>query len=291
MGLEQSSNEKPPAWDAETVWKQLEPLLPGLSVEVVAHADSTNTQLLQRFRGAARALVDTGSLPGRRASDSQPCLLVAQHQTQGRGRAGRPWQSVAGATLTFSLALPLSPPQWSGLSLAVGVALADALDPEGTPGWPRVLLKWPNDLWVDERKLGGILIETLVVGTQRLAVIGVGLNVRPLDHLNVSTGYASLSEVQPEATVQGALHQVALPLARALRAFEREGFAAFQSSYDRRDLLKGRSVRSGVIEGVAQGVDETGALRVLTDSGETPISSSEVSVRLSTGGPTQAGQP
>ena len=66
---------------------------------------------------------------GRRSMDTQPCLLVAEQQLRGRGRVGRSWQSRAGASLTFSLALPLSPVDWSGRSLAVGVALAGALEP------------------------------------------------------------------------------------------------------------------------------------------------------------------
>jgi BirA family biotin operon repressor/biotin-[acetyl-CoA-carboxylase] ligase len=90
---------------------------------------------------------------------------VAEHQTRGRGRLGRGWGRSAGASLTFSLSLPLAPRDWSGLSLAVGVALADALEPPLDGAVPRIGLKWPNDLWLDRRpgsgrKLGGVLIET-----------------------------------------------------------------------------------------------------------------------------------
>ena len=118
----------------------------------------------------------------------QPCLLVAEEQTRGRGRLGRGWIASAGASLTFSLALPLAPEEWSGLSLAVGLALAEALDPMVQPGAPpRIGLKWPNDLWLVDgpgrgRKLGGILIETVSVGHRRMCVLGVGLNVLPQAH-------------------------------------------------------------------------------------------------------------
>ena len=115
-------------WGAETLWQRLEPLLPGLSVEVVARTDSTNTQLLERARRAgAHDEDDNSRLHGRRAGDAQPCLLVAEAQTRGRGRQGKPWYSSPGASLTFSLSLPFSPADWSGLSLAVGVAVAEAL--------------------------------------------------------------------------------------------------------------------------------------------------------------------
>jgi BirA family transcriptional regulator, biotin operon repressor / biotin---[acetyl-CoA-carboxylase] ligase len=277
---------QPLAWDAESLWRQLEPLLPGLAVEVVARSESTNTQLLQRLRGAQGAALQDMVLPGRRASDTQPCLLVAEHQTIGRGRMGRSWQAAPGASLTFSLALPLAPADWSGLSLAVGVALAEALDGALEGGPTRIGLKWPNDLWLDQRKLGGVLIETVSVGSQRMAVIGIGLNVRPMEVAAVSSGYACMSELDPGASAPAVLHQLACPLVLALRSFEREGFGAFQARFAARDVLRGQSVRSGLIEGVAQGVTSNGALQVATQAGVQLISSNEVSVRLAAWGPT-----
>jgi BirA family biotin operon repressor/biotin-[acetyl-CoA-carboxylase] ligase len=289
-------SDRPLQWGAEALWQQLEPLLPGLSVEVIAHVDSTNSPLLQRYRGA-HGKPNEAAVPGRRAVDHQPCLLVAEHQSVGRGRMGRSWSSARGASLTFSLAAVLKTDDWSGLSLAVGVALADALDPLPAEGdaaaAPRIGLKWPNDLWLDERKLGGILIETLAVGARRLAVIGIGLNVRPMEQTpTFSTGYACLEELDPHADLPGTLLKVGPPLARALREFERGGFAAFRARYERRDVLRGRQVRSGAIEGTAQGVTDSGGLQVMTDSGVQVVTSSEVSVRLSSWGPTtQSGLP
>jgi BirA family transcriptional regulator, biotin operon repressor / biotin---[acetyl-CoA-carboxylase] ligase len=276
---------QPLAWDAESLWRQLEPLLPGLAVEVVARSESTNTQLLQRLRGAQGAALQDMVLPGRRASDTQPCLLVAEHQTVGRGRMGRSWQAAPGASLTFSLALPLAPVDWSGLSLAVGVALAEALD-HAPAGSPHIGLKWPNDLWLDQRKLGGVLIETVSIGSQRMAVIGIGLNVRPMEVAAVSSGYACLSELDPTASAPAVLHRLAGPLVLALRSFERQGFGAFHARFAARDVLRGHSVRSGLIEGVAQGVAPSGALQVATQAGMQLISSNEVSVRLAAWGPT-----
>lgn len=296
---ESSSSAKPVVWDAETLWQQLAPLLPDLGVEVVARADSTNTQLLQRYRGALGPVAETAALPGRRAGDAQPCLLVADYQTAGRGRMGRSWLAAPGASLTFSLALPLAAVDWSGLSLAVGVALAEALDPtppasgDGTEeAAPRIGLKWPNDLWLHERKLGGVLIETLAVGSQRLAVIGIGLNVLPMEGAAANPHHASLSEIDPQASAPAALHRIALPLVRSLREFEREGFAAFLPRYVPRDVLTGRQVRCGTIEGIAQGVSAEGGLRILTEGGEVLVTSNEVSVRLNPWeATTQSGQP
>src|SRR5262249_21685593 len=155
---------------------------------------------------------------GLRADDLRPTLLVAIDQTQGRGRLGRAWQSSAGASLTFSLALALERADWSGLSLAVGVAIAGALD----AGSGNIGLKWPNDLWLRQeasgRKLGGILIETVGLGDHRVAVIGVGLNVQPVHVAEVA---ASLSEIDPQLTPSTALAKLMPAVARALVRFER----------------------------------------------------------------------
>lgn len=290
-------------WGAEALWQELGALLPGLSVEVVATADSTNTRLLDRARlssGRRNAPVTTpgeldsghapGDLPtphGRRNDDTQPCLLVAEVQTSGRGRQGRVWHSSAGSSLTFSLALPLNPPAWSGLSLVVGLALADALDPSADDQPPRIGLKWPNDLWLLDapgrgRKLGGILIETVAVGERRMAVVGIGLNVLPQAATpEMGSGMSCLQELQSDIDAPQALKLVALPLVRALKHFEREGFAPFAPGFRRRDLLFGLPVSTtcpGVAEGVAEGVDEQGALRVR--AGELHmLVSGEVSVR------------
>jgi BirA family biotin operon repressor/biotin-[acetyl-CoA-carboxylase] ligase len=213
---------------------------------------------------------------------------VAEQQTRGRGRLGRDWVSEAGASLTFSLSLPMAPVQWGGLSLAVGLCLAEALDPVDSH---RIGLKWPNDLWLLDgpgrgRKLGGILIETLSVGQQRMVVVGVGLNIAPLQGAGaagLAQGYACLQELNEAWTAPQALARVAVPLVRALKTFEREGFAPLMPAYAHRDLLLGQAVSSSSgsdnLQGMAQGVDEQGAL-LLDSGGLHRVLSGEVSVRL-----------
>jgi BirA family transcriptional regulator, biotin operon repressor / biotin---[acetyl-CoA-carboxylase] ligase len=231
---------------------------PGLAVEMVAEVGSTNAELMSRARDG---------LPG-------PVLLVADHQTAGRGRLGRRWTSRPGDSLTFSLALSLAPADWSGLSLAVGVALAEALH-------PRVALKWPNDLWLDGRKLGGILVETAASASGvRTAVIGVGLNLLPPDPEGLSTPPAGLRELLPDLSAGQALQRVVPPLLHAVQTFEHAGFAPFQSRFEARDALRGHIVRlSDGREGMARGVAADGALLVHTAAGLHSIHSSEVSVR------------
>lgn len=248
-------------WPAEAVWEQVAPVLPGFTVEVLPQVDSTNSELMRRARAG---LLD-------------PVLLVAEHQSAGRGRAGRAWQSQAGASLTFSLGALLRPRDWSGLSLAVGVAIAEALHPD-------IRLKWPNDLWLaGDRKLGGILIETAstpIDPAARFAIIGVGLNVTSPPGDGLTTPAAGLHELAPGLDAGQALLAVAPLLAQALRQFEHEGFAPFAARFARRDILAGRPVRlTDGTAGTAAGVNGAGALLVHTAAGPVAVTSSEVSVR------------
>lgn len=266
-------------WRAQALQARLSAEWPGLKVQLLDSVDSTNTRLLEECGASV-------------AQQFEPTLLVAEQQLRGRGRQGRSWQAERGASLTFSLALRLHCTDVSGLSLAVGVALADALDDAAAP---RLMLKWPNDLWLVDalrdsgqarvgRKLGGVLIETLSRGAQRIAVIGVGLNVLPLVVSEPGSGVAWLQEIDARASAPNALHQIALPLLRALRGFERAGFAAFQQRYQARDLLFGQAVVAGDLRGVAQGVTCSGALLLRSDAAPVQrlhhIVSGEVSVRL-----------
>jgi BirA family biotin operon repressor/biotin-[acetyl-CoA-carboxylase] ligase len=248
-------------WPAEAIWEAVAPRLPGFTVEVLPAVDSTNSELMRRAR----------------AGRAEPVLLVAEHQTAGRGRLGRSWASAPGASLTFSLGLPLAPVDWSGLSLAVGVALAESLD-------PAVRLKWPNDLWVEDCKLGGILVETAgfgeAAGASRYAVVGVGLNVAEREAEGLSTPPAWLQALAPGLDAPAALLRVAAPLVAALQAFEQFGFAPFQARFQARDALRDREVLlSDGTAGTAHGVSEAGALLVHTAAGMQAVSSSEVSVR------------
>lgn len=263
-------------WGIHALWDELQGDLPDLSIEVVDRLDSTNVALMDRLRQL------TVAAQGRplRASDLAPSLLVAVQQTQGRGRLGRSWESMPGASLTFSLSLPIHRPDWSGLSLAVGLAVAQALDPQGQA----IGVKWPNDLWrLDApgrgRKLGGILIEGLQVANQRMAVIGIGLNIAPL---SLPEPVASVSEILPGLDAPAVLARVMPVLARMLARFEQDGFAGLAADYAQRDLLRGQTVTTtdaACPQGQAEGVAEDGALLVRRDGTLHRIVSGEVSVR------------
>ncbi len=255
---------------AEGLWQDIYPLWPGFSVEVLPTIDSTNSELMRRARAGQR----------------EPTLLVALEQSAGRGRRGKSWQSRPGASLTFSLGLPYRPADWSGLSLAVGVSLAESLHPD-------VRLKWPNDLWLQGRKLGGILVEVAVSGDRRHAVIGVGLNVELPELLPAPPGVdeaavvalppvppAALQELEPGRDAGEWLAVVVPALARDLQQFEQGGFAAFAARFAARDALAGLELRlSDGLQGVGAGVGPDGALRLRTVNGLVDVTSAEVSVR------------
>lgn len=301
----------PIRWPAEAIWEAVSPLLPGFTVEVLPTIDSTNTELMRRARNGQH----------------EPTLLVAEQQTAGRGRLGRVWQSgvdvssagqpqaakaplgdsAAGEaasvgampSLMMSLGLPLEPQDWSGLSLAVGVSVAESLQPVlpavGSDQPARIGLKWPNDLWLGgaggERKLGGILVETASFVTPhaaatartssaRYVVVGIGINVLPRSAEGLSMPPGSLQDVEPGLDALTALLRIAAPLVAMLQSFETYGFAPMQARFARRDVLQGRAVAlSDGQAGTAHGVAEDGALLVHTAQGMQAITSSEISVR------------
>ncbi len=184
--------------------------------------------------------------------------------------------------LTFSLGLCLAPRDWSGLSLAVGVSVARSLH-------PALQLKWPNDLWLDGRKLGGILIETAQLAGQRCAVIGIGINVRPPDVAGLSVPPASLQELLPDCDAATALERIVPELLAAILRVRKPGPGPFQEEFKARDLLAGRGVvLSDGVSGTAQGIDSGGGLLVHTPAGMKTITSAEVSVRTADNAPLPA---
>jgi len=260
-------------WNAEALRSQLAARRPRVDLEIVAETGSTNTDLLERLRAVPFA----------------PCLRVAEQQSAGRGRHGRHWHAERGTALTFSLALPIARADWSGLSLAIGVAVADALEP--SRGEPRIGLKWPNDLWLLDapgrgRKLGGILIETAPSVAGRVAVLGIGLNLLGShgDAAPFGSGYASLDELIDAADAPTTLARVASPVLDAIERFEQAGFGAFHARFSARDVLAGRPIRTTdrrAADGIAAGVSPDGALLVRAADGTLhAIASGEVSVRI-----------
>lgn len=216
-----------PAFDYALLLSQLGTARARFDVDWLAECSSTNTVLQERAaKGAA-----SGS------------VLVADVQTAGRGRRGRSWLSSPDNSLTFSLLWRLPPAVRSaGLSLAVGLAVAQALESLGARG---VGLKWPNDIWLLGQKLGGVLIEVAFDSNGLGLIIGIGLNLRHDPELETQLGHASaaLSDenlLLPREVVLGA---VLRELASVLDRFGSEGFTALRAAWCARNALLGLPVR------------------------------------------------
>ena len=256
-------------FSAHQIAGAMQRVVPDLMIETVAVTGSTNADLLARI----------GQLSG-------PLVLVAEQQLAGRGRAGRTWHSSPAASLTFSLAWRFDGPiqALSGLSLVVGVALADALTQLGE----HVQLKWPNDLLRDGKKLGGVLIETAMDphrATTLWAVIGIGINLRQSDQLDTDVGQpiaalAATTFDDRNALLARLLDHLCVELAN----FNDNGFADYVPRWNalhaHRDLQiciidRGQTL----FDGIARGVDTQGRLLLDTCDGPRAVVAGDVSLR------------
>jgi BirA family biotin operon repressor/biotin-[acetyl-CoA-carboxylase] ligase len=244
-------------------------------LDVLDTCASTNSLLLERAaQGAAHASV-----------------IACEHQSAGRGRRGASWVSAIGGSLAFSLLwrFPQGAAGLSGLSLAVAVAVARALESIGAAP---VGVKWPNDILLDGRKLGGILIEMSgdYLGPSAV-VIGVGINVRLPDGLKGEIGIpsADLASVGEPPSRSVLLARLLLSMAGVLEAFGTNGFAPLRGEWLAHHAWQGRRVAlkvsdKRVAEGEAVGVAEDGALLLRSDRGVERFHAGELSLRLSAEG-------
>lgn len=257
----------------------IESLLPGdilaqiESLQVEWTVESTNTKLLD-------ALPPTAGFAS---------VVLAEHQTGGRGRRGRNWVAPPGGAICLSVSWQYAelPADLSAISLVVGLCVVNALHEAGVEG---VNLKWPNDLVTANGKLGGILIEMRAeAGGPVHVVIGIGLNVLLDDEAraavkaagNVADDIRAHRDPAPErnALVAGVLRRL-LP---ALRDFPRHGLKPHLAHWNACDVLFDREVNvenaGEITRGVARGIDAHGALLVESPVGVHRFISGEVSVR------------
>jgi BirA family biotin operon repressor/biotin-[acetyl-CoA-carboxylase] ligase len=244
------------------------------NLEVLFDVDSTNTRLL------AAAPPQPGS--------ADACL--SEIQQAGRGRRGRPWVTPFGAGIALSVAWTFTEGARAlqALSLAVGVAVSRALLRVGALG---VKLKWPNDIWFEDRKIGGVLIELRAEASGPAhVVIGLGLNVtlpaaaqREMEAAGMRVAaVADACSVAPSRNLVAAA--ILDELLSMLTQFEREGFAAFREAWTALDALNGRPARvllaDAALSGTARGVDQEGALLLETGNRVQRFVSGEASLRV-----------
>jgi BirA family biotin operon repressor/biotin-[acetyl-CoA-carboxylase] ligase len=255
-----------------TLLKSRLSLLAGrFDVDALDECDSTSSELARR--------AELGAPAG--------TVVVADRQTAGRGRRGRTWLSAPEASLTFSLLWRFTGPAWqlAGLSLAVGVALARALDNLGARG---VHLKWPNDVLLERNgdfaKLAGILVELASDRRGTQAIIGIGLNLRPPAEA-LSQPAAGLTEAMTQqADRHVVLAGILAALGDVLTAFAVDGFAGLKTEWGRRNAWQGLAVHiladdTEPLAGICLGADDDGALLLETPTGIQRILSGDLSLR------------
>lgn len=228
--------------------------------------DSTNAELMRRSADL---------------SSGHACL--AERQTAGRGRRGRHWTSPFGANVYLSLfwRFPFGAAGLGGLSLALAVAAAEALEDLGARG---VGVKWPNDLLFDGRKLAGILVE--VGGDaegQCHVVAGFGVNVGMPPGAPVDQPWADLREAGGTADRNQVAAMLLTRVFHTLGRFELDGPGTMLQEWRRRDILTGRPIRlhlpHGERDGIARGIDGSGQLLAEIEGDVEAFSYGEVSVR------------
>lgn len=238
-------------------------------LEILLDVDSTNTYLFER------------------ASDhmGKRYAVFAEKQSSGRGRRGRQWISPFGRNIYLSLLVSFSGGMSSleGLSLAVGIAVEKAMGRLGIDG---VGLKWPNDIYVNGRKLAGILLEvTGEYNSHCQVVIGVGLNLSMSEDeaQEIDQPWVDLSRLRPGLSRNKVAAILLDELLAMVDTFQKDGFASWQQYWSERDIYHNKCVviSSPVrdIEGIVKGVNRKGELMLLTDHGMEVVTAGELSVR------------
>lgn len=248
--------------------QQILSFLPEGRVNVLPVIDSTNQYLLDRIS----TLVS-----------GEAC--VAEYQQAGRGRRGRKWFSPFGSNLYLSMywKLEQGPAAAMGLSLVIGIIMAEVLQKLGAAD---VRVKWPNDLYLKDRKLAGILVElTGKTGDAAHLVIGAGINLKMRESSadSIDQGWINLQEAGVNIDRNQLTATLLAELRRALRQFEIDGLAPFITRWRGLDNFIDRPVKLLIgekeIHGIERGIDQQGALLLEQDGVIKPYIGGEISLR------------
>jgi BirA family biotin operon repressor/biotin-[acetyl-CoA-carboxylase] ligase len=233
-----------------------------------------------------RGVVDsTNAIAMQKAASGSGYVCTAEQQTAGKGRRGKAWVSPYGCNLYVSAVWEFSggAAALEGLSLAVGIAVVEALAAAGVTG---ATLKWPNDVLYDGRKLAGILLEmTGDAAGPCQVVVGIGLNVSMPAGSAIDQPWIDVSTIDSQAAQRNKLLALLLnALLPLLAEFEQKGFRAYRDRWQSLDAFVGKEVvmmlGQQAVVGIASGVDEGGAMVVETASGKQVFSGGEVSLRM-----------
>ena len=197
-------------------------------------------------------------------------LCVARQQTHGKGQYGRTWQSQKDGSILFSIRRSFSQEcNLNGLSLVVGLAIIKAL--EGELSVSGMTIKWPNDIYYDNKKLAGILLENQTYPSNQLVVIGVGVNYALNEDMVCETPWIDLTGVTKTLPdIKNLTTSIINHILILTERFELKSFADFQMDWERYDMLKGKQIsfeREGnSITAEVLGVSSKGALKVFAQN-------------------------
>ena len=248
-----------------------------LSVQLYDYIDSTNSAMLRRHE--VRRHEDRRHLQAGAANH----LILTEFQSAGRGRRGKVWLGDYGRNIAMTLGIELQTNlnALGGLSSVVGLALLQALELEGV----HAQLKWPNDVWVKEQKLAGILVELLPTKTGTLAVVGIGINadLTNAQASKIDQSVTSLRRLGASISRDDLVVAVCTSLLENFDVYSRDGFAPFLEAFDSAHCLQDQAATLVLgresQEGIVRGVDITGGLRFEQNGVTRVVSSGEVSLR------------
>ena len=238
------------------------------NLAIIPVIDSTNQYLLERMN---------------ELQSGDAC--IAEYQQAGRGRRGRQWFSPFGANLYLSMywRLEQGPAAAMGLSLVIGIVIAETLQQLGAQD---VRVKWPNDLYLQDRKLAGILVElTGKTGDAAQIVMGAGINLamRGADATQINQGWINLQEARIAINRNDLAAKLINSLREALPIFERDGLAPFTERWKALDNFFNRPVKLLIgereIHGIARGIDKQGGLLLEQDGEVKSWVGGEISLR------------
>ncbi len=260
-----------------------------IEIKILVETESTNLWLLQQARSGA-------------AKSGTVC--IADRQTGGRGRRGKLWVSPPGNLyLSLLWRLEENVPVSGLLAICAGVVVARVLE---SLGIQNVQLKWPNDVWVKQKKIGGLLIETESNAAGQLMVIGIGLNLVRTKTMQQQIGQSwialeeisEIAHLDAEKISRDVIAELILKelvpivaqfakkstIQNSMQNQQTQIMKNCRQDWQKFDAVNGKSVQiyleNRTVEGIAQGIDENGAIRVQTDSSIETFFSGDLSLRL-----------
>jgi len=224
------------------------------------------------------SIESTNSFLANSPYETKTQLCVTREQTKGQGQHGREWVSQKDGSIIFSIRKSFHEhTNVNGLSLVVGLAIIKSL--EAQCQLPGLKIKWPNDIYFADKKLAGILMENNVYKGKQYVLIGVGVNFKLLDKIEIDAPWTDLSKIVKELpNFQHLTASIINNIIAMSDDFQMNGLSSLQSHWEDYDMLKGVSIKSREssqeFQGKVDGISDQGALRVLTEDGVKELYSS-----------------